>query len=173
MSTTDLSPSLTATCRGVFVAVRERLGQFPMTLIQLAMRLSIAAVFFNSGLLKIRSWEFAIKLFEEEYKLPFLDPTLAARLAAFTELTFPVLIAVGLATRLATLPLLGMVAVIQIFVYPHAWHEHLLWASVLAVLLTRGPGAISVDHLVERNLAARWAGPHPTPDAAAPPNSRT
>ena len=87
--------------------------------------------------------------------VPLLDPTLAARLAVFNELTFPVLIALGLATRLATLPLLGMVAVIQTFIYPNAWHEHLLWTSVLAVLLTRGPGVFSLDHLIEGWLSAR------------------
>jgi putative oxidoreductase len=58
----------------------------------------------------------------------------------------------GLATRLATLPLLGMVFVIQAFVYPQAWTEHLLWASILVCLLTRGPGIISLDHLIERSL---------------------
>jgi putative oxidoreductase len=82
--------------------------------------------------------------------VPLLDPVWAARLAAFNELTFSVLLIVGLATRIATLPLLGMIAVIQMFVYPQAWTEHLLWASILVFLLTRGPGALSLDHLVER-----------------------
>ncbi|WP_457091538.1 DoxX family protein [Microvirga sp. P5_D2] len=117
------------------------------------MRIGIGAVFFNSGLLKIRSWEFAVKLFQDEYKVPLLDPVLAAQLTAFVELTVPVFLFLGLATRLATLPLLGMVLVIQTFVYPQAWTEHLLWASVLVFLLTRGPGAFSIDHLVERHLA--------------------
>jgi putative oxidoreductase len=114
-------------------------------------------VFFNSGMLKVNSWEFAVKLFEDEYKVPLIDPTLAARLATFNELTFPVLLFLGLATRLATFPLLGMVAVIQTFVYPQAWTEHLLWASVLVFLLTRGPGAISLDHLFDRTFSR--AGP--------------
>ena len=119
------------------------------------MRIAVGAVFFNSGLLKFNSWEFAIKLFEDEYKVPLLDPVWAARLATFNELTFPVLLFVGLATRLATLPLLGMVAVIQLFVYPQAWVEHLLWTSILLFLLTRGPGALSLDHVIERHLAAK------------------
>ena len=79
--------------------------RFPLSLIQLAMRIAIGTVFFNSGLLKINSWEFAIKLFEDEYKLPLIDPEWAARLAAFTEITFPIFLFLGLATRLATLPL--------------------------------------------------------------------
>jgi putative oxidoreductase len=69
------------------------------------------------------------------------------------ELAVPPLLFLGLATRLATLPLLGMIAVIQILVYPQAWVEHLLWTSVLVVLLTRGPGVFSLDHLIERRFA--------------------
>ena len=142
-----------AALRRWFVAVRDLLGRFPLAIIQLAMRVAIGAVFFNSGLLKINSWEFALKLFEDEYKVPFIDPLWAARLATFNELTFPVLLFVGLATRPATLPLLGMIAVIQTFIYPQAWTEHLLWASILIFLLTRGPGTLSLDHLIERRLA--------------------
>jgi putative oxidoreductase len=141
------------TLRRRFVALRDRLVAFPLALIQLAMRIAVGAVFFKSGLLKINSWEFAIKLFEDEYKVPLIDPEWAARLATFNELTFPVLLFVGFATRLATLPLLGMIVVIQTFVYPSAWVDHLLWGSILVFLLTRGPGALSVDALIERRLA--------------------
>src|SRR5205085_9889911 len=119
---------------------------------QLAMRIAVGMVFFNSGLLKINSWQFALKLFEDEYKVPLLDPTWAASLATFNELTFSVLIMVGLATRLATLPLLGMIAVIEVFVYPQAWVEHLLWASILLLLLSRGAGTLSLDHWIERRF---------------------
>jgi putative oxidoreductase len=140
--------------RGWYVSVRAYLKAFPLSIIQLAMRIAIGAVFFNSGLLKINSWEFAVKLFEDEYKVPFLDPTWAARLAAFNELTFPIFLFIGLATRLAALPLLGMIAVIQIFVYPQAWTDHLLWSSMLIFLLTRGPGVFSLDYLIERGLAS-------------------
>jgi putative oxidoreductase len=119
------------------------------------MRIGVGAVFFNAGLLKYRSFEFAVKLFQDEYKVPLLDPTLAARLTMFNELTFSTLLFLGLATRLATLPLLGMIAVIQTFVYPHAWPDHLFWASNLLFLLTRGPGTLSLDHLIERWLASR------------------
>lgn len=138
-----------------FVAARSWLECFPLSVIQLAMRVAVGSVFFNSGLLKIRSWEFAIKLFEDEYKVPLLDPMWAARFATFNELVFPVFLFLGLATRLATLPLLGMTFVIQIFVYPQAWTEHLLWASMLVLLLTRGPGGLSLDHLIEAYLKRR------------------
>lgn len=135
--------------RARFIATREWLGRFPLSILQLGMRIGVGAVFFNAGLLKYRSFEFAVKLFEDEYKVPLVDPTLAARMAMFNELTFPVLLFVGFATRVATLPLLGMIAVIQTFVYPHAWTDHLFWASNLVFLLTRGPGTLSLDHLIE------------------------
>jgi putative oxidoreductase len=133
-----------------FDSARIWLARFPLSIIQLAMRIAVGAVFLNSGLLKINSWEFAIKLFQDEYKVPLLDPVWAARLVTFNELTFSVLLIVGLATRIATLPLLGMITVIQTLVYPQAWTEHLLWASILLFLLTRGPGELSLDHLIER-----------------------
>jgi putative oxidoreductase len=133
-------------------ALLERL---PLAIIQLAMRIAVGTVFLKSGLLKINSWEFALKLFEDEYKLPVISPWLGAVLATFNELTFSVLLIVGLATRLATLPLLGMVFVIQVLVYPQAWPEYLLWASILLLLLTRGPGALSLDALIERAAGSR------------------
>ena len=142
-----------ATLRRWFVAARNGLECIPLSVIQLAMRIAVGSVFINSGLLKINSWEFAVKLFEDEYKVPLLDPVWAARLAAFSELTFPVLLILGFATRLATLPLLGMIVVIQTFVYPQAWTEHLLWASILVFLLIRGPGAFSLDHMIEERLS--------------------
>lgn len=145
--------SVISTLRRRFVWVRSILDALPMSLIQLAMRIAIGFVFFNSGLLKLRSPQFAIKLFEDEYKLPLLDPAFAAKLATIVEIGVPLFLFVGLATRLATLPLLGMVAIIEIFVYPQAWVEHLLWASVLVLLLTRGPGAFSLDHLIDLHFS--------------------
>ena len=87
--------------------------------------------------------------------MPVLAPAVAARLAMFNELTFSTLLFLGLGTRIATLPLLGMITVIQIFVYPQAWTDHVLWGSILIFLLTRGPGALSLDFLIERQLAKR------------------
>jgi len=138
-----------------FQSARAWLARFPLAIIQLAMRIAVGMVFLNSGLLKINSWEFAIKLFEDEYKVPLLHPTLAARLATFNELTFSVLLIAGLATRIATLPLLGMIAVIQTFVHPQAWTEHLLWASILVFILTRGPGELSLDYLIEDGFPSK------------------
>lgn len=131
-------------------ALFTKLERFPLSILLLAMRISVGAVFFRSGLLKLDSWQFAIQLFRDEYRVPLLDPVLAAQITTAVELGVPPLLFVGLATRLATLPLLGMIAVIQIFVYPNAWNDHLLWASALALVLTRGPGVFSVDHWMAR-----------------------
>ena len=132
----------------------ERLERFPLSVLQLAMRVGVGAVFFRSGLLKIDSWQFTIQLFRDEYKVPLLDPVIAAQAAAIVELGIPPLLFAGIATRLATLPLLGMIAVIQVFVYPNAWSDHLMWASALLLVLTRGPGSFSLDHLIARAYAA-------------------
>ena len=125
--------------------VRELLGQFPLPLLQLMFRLAVASVFIKAGLTKIASWETTVQLFANEYNVPVLPPELAARMAATFELGCSALLIAGLATRLATLPLLGMIAVIQTFVYPNAYAEHLTWASLLLFLLTRGAGPWSLD----------------------------
>jgi putative oxidoreductase len=138
--------------------VRERLERFPLSILQLAMRIGVGAVFFRSGLLKLDSWEFTIQLFRDEYKVPLLDPILAAQAATIVELGVPPLLFVGLATRLATLPLLGMIAVIQVFVYPNAWSDHLMWASALLLVLTRGPGFFSLDHAISRVKTGELTG---------------
>lgn len=151
MTVANFEKSATQTSlRRLYVSVRAEMERLPLSIIQLTMRIAVGAVFLKSGLLKINSWEFAVKLFEEEYKVPVLSPTVAAWLATFNELVFSMLLIIGLATRFATLPLLGMIFVIQVFVYPQAWAEHLLWASILVFILSRGPGAFSLDHLVER-----------------------
>ena len=84
--------------------------------------------------------------------MPILPPELAATLAATVELTCPVLLVLGIATRLATLPMLAMTFVIEVFVYPENWLEHLTWATMLLFILTRGPGTISLDHLIAKTL---------------------
>ena len=127
---------------------------FPLSILQLMFRVAIAAVFWSSGLTKIASWDTTIALFRDEYMVPLLPPEIAAALSATFELSCSALIVVGLATRLATLPLLGMTLVIEVFVYPEYWTEHLMWASVLLFLLMKGPGVFSLDHYAERFLRA-------------------
>jgi len=128
--------------------VLTALGRVPLPLIQVLFRLAIAAVFLKAGLTKIASWELTVQLFADEYKVPVLPPDLAAAMAATFEIGCSILLVLGLATRLATLPLLGMIAVIQTFVYPGAYAEHLTWASILLFLLTRGGGPWSLDRAI-------------------------
>ena len=133
-------------------SMRQRLALFPLSILQLGMRIGVGMVFFKAGLLKYQSFEFAVKLFEDEYRIPFLAPAVAARIAMINELTTSTLLFLGLATRLTTLPLFGMISVIQIFVYPRAWPDHLLWGSILLFLLTRGPGSLSMDYLIDHHF---------------------
>ena len=64
------------------------------------------------------------------------------------------LLVLGLCTRAAALVLLGMTTVIELFVYPQAWPTHIQWAAMLLVLLCRGAGSCSLDHLLWRSLTA-------------------
>lgn len=124
----------------------------PFDSVLLVARLGIAAVFFLSARTKVEGVftvsDNAVALFRDEYKLPLLDPSFAAHSAAYAEHLFPILLVLGLLTRLSALALLAMTAVIEIFVYPDAWATHLLWASPLLLLAARGPGRFSVDRAI-------------------------
>lgn len=133
----------------------KALNGLPNDLIALVARLSIAAVFWQSGQTKVEGWRLsdsALYLFENEYKLPLVDPWLAAHLAAFAEHFFPILLVIGLASRLSALALLAMTLVIEIFVYPAAWPTHGTWAACLLFIAARGPGRISLDAFVARRM---------------------
>ena len=101
----------------------------------------------SEGLLTITPG--AYQLFEEEYKLPLLSPDVAAHLATYAEHLFPILLVLGLFTRLSAAALLVMTLVIEIFVYPDAWPTHLSWVGLLLPLFARGAGALSVDHFLK------------------------
>ena len=131
------------------------LDRFPSWLQQLLFRLAVGSVFLKAGLTKIASWESTVALFRDEYQVPVLPAEIAATLATTFELGCSTLLIVGLGARLAALPLLGMIAVIQLFVYPSAWAEHLTWGSILAAILTRGAGTASLDRLLGIEPAER------------------
>ena len=124
------------------------LQRLPLPLLQLLFRLAIAAVFLKGGLTKTANWMLTVQLFADEYQVPILSPEMAAMMSVTFEFGCSILLVLGLATRLATLPLLGMLAVIQTFVYPNAWSDHLTWGSILLFLLTRGGGVLSLDWLL-------------------------
>jgi putative oxidoreductase len=118
----------------------------------LVARVGIASIFFLSGRTKVEGilsiTPSTIYLFEEEYRVPLLTPDVAAHLATYAEHVFPILLVLGLFTRLSALALLGMTLVIQCFVYPAAWPTHLSWAAILLPLIARGAGSISLDRLL-------------------------
>jgi putative oxidoreductase len=130
------------------------LERVPHTVLALPLRLAIATVFWNSAMTKLADWNAALELFREDYRLPLLPPELAAYLAVSIELTTPVLLVLGLATRPVALVLLGMTTVIEVFVYPQAWPTHIQWAAMLLVLLCRGAGKWSLDYLLYRRFSS-------------------
>ena len=121
-------------------------------------RVAIAGIFWMSARTKVEGWftisDSAYALFRDEYKLPLLPPELAAQMATVAEHLFPVLLVLGLFTRLSALALLGMTLVIQLFVYPGAYATHGTWAAVLLYLIARGPGTLSVDHWIASRRSA-------------------
>jgi putative oxidoreductase len=151
---TDLSPAA-AHSGSVPGRIIQRaiaaMGCIPDWLIALAARVFPAAVFWQSGQTKVAGFHLkpsAIALFQNEYQLPLIDPVIAAHISAFSEHFFPILLVIGLATRFSALALLFMTAVIEIFVYPGAWPTHGVWATCFLVVISRGPGWLSLDHLI-------------------------
>lgn len=115
----------------------------------LVARLGIASIFFLSGRTKVEGLltltPSTYDLFQSEYALPWVSPYLAAHIATYSEHLFPLLLVLGLFTRLSALALLGMTLVIEIFVYPDAWPTHLSWAGLLLLLIAGGAGKLSLD----------------------------
>jgi putative oxidoreductase len=130
----------------------------------LALRLYGSSIFFRSGLVKISDWSATLALFHDEYKVPLLPPDLAAFVGAFGELTFPVLITLGLLGRFgaAGLFVVNAMAVIsypQLFGFecPAGINAHVYWGSILLALSVFGPGKISLDALILKRMGLRPA----------------
>ena len=148
--------------RDILEKGRDLAERIPYSVIALAARIAVADVFWRSGQTKVNGLSIrqeTFYLFREEYKVPLLPPDLAAYLSTIGEHVFPVLLFIGLASRLSALALFGMTMVIQLFVVPGGWPEHILWLSLLTLIIARGPGAISLDHLI-------WTGRLPIPALA-------
>ena len=139
----------TQTCRGL---------DWLAPLGDLLLRLYVANVFWKAGLVKIQSWPSTMYLFSEEYKVPLLPPEIAAYLGTGMELFFPVLLAFGLAGRFAAL-VLFVFNIIAVISYPTlnaaGIADHQLWGLLLALLVLRGPGKLSLDHLLWPSLRRR------------------
>ena len=111
---------------------------------------SFFSVFWRAGTQKLSDWSGTLYLFANEYHVPLLAPDVAATMAASMEISGSTLVLLGLFTRPAAVALLGMVGVIQIFVYPMAWPDHIQWLAFMSILIARGPGAVSLDHVLGR-----------------------
>lgn len=138
---------------------RDLANRIPHSAVALLARAAIATIFWRAANAKIGNFDLTIALFQDEYlrNLPFLPAAPMAYLATAIEFAMPALILAGLLTRLATLPLIGMALFIQLFVYPTSWPDHLVWLTLLLLLLARGPGAISLDALLARQFGGNGA----------------
>jgi putative oxidoreductase len=126
----------------------------PDSFVSLLARVAVGGVFWRSGQTKIEGLHIkdsTFFLFQEECMVPLLPPDLAAYVSTVSENVFSVLLILGFASRLSAGWLLAMTAVIQVLVYPGGWPDHILWATALLVVISRGPGALSLDHLLFRN----------------------
>jgi len=155
------APSLLATVTQLFNSVTDKLQTYGVPLVDLAIRIWIGLVFFRSGQQKIGDWESTVFLFEYEYAVPLLPPATAAYLATAFELAMPVLLFFGLASRLAAVPLLSMALVIQFILGANnpAYNDfnHYAWMIFLLAIIVRGPGLLSVDHLIAKKWGSRSA----------------
>jgi putative oxidoreductase len=151
---TSVSSAPGAASRGGLVGVVDRaygwLDRVPYSLLAIPLRVAVAVVFWNSARTHLANWDTTLALFADEYQVPLLPPDLAAYLTAAIEVSTSVLLLLGFATRPAALLLLGMTAVIEIFIYPQAWPTHIQWAAMMLVLLCRGAGSFSFDELIRR-----------------------
>ena len=153
MNKTNLSDAAGTNGRGLLALWNSTAGRIEALILDsvlaLIARIAVAAIFFLSARTKVDGLitvnDSAYTLFREEYKVPLLPPEFAAHMATYAEHLFPILLVLGLFTRLSALALLGLTAVIQIFVYPDAWPTHLSWAGLMLLLAARGGGTVSLD----------------------------
>jgi putative oxidoreductase len=128
------------------------------SLVLLGTRFFVGWQFTKSGWLKITSWDTTLGLFRDEYHVPVLPPEVAAVMGTCGELGFPILLYLGLFTRLGALGtfFVNTMAVISyrqvLFAegYEAALDDHILWGYMLLVVMVFGPGKISLDHWLER-----------------------
>ncbi len=146
--------ALTVTYQKWVVTPFTRLPQDGLLLV---VRIALAAIFFLSGRTKVEGIltlkAATFELFETDYKIPLVPPHIAAYLATYCEHALPILLVIGLFSRLSALGLLGMTTVIEIFVYPDAWPTHLSWAALMLVVIARGPGRFSLDRILRMERA--------------------
>lgn len=129
-------------------------------LFALATRIYVGLQFFKAGWLKVTTWDTTLWLFNNEYHTPLLSPTVAAVLGTCGELGFPIFVWLGLYGRLSSLGLFAVNAM-AVISYAHvllaegseaALGQHVLWGFMLLTLAVYGPGKLSLDHLLGRQI---------------------
>ena len=137
-------------------SILARLESVPFSVNSLLCRVALAGFFWRSGQTKVHGFfvinDSTYDLFRDEYKLPLLPPDVAAVMGTVTEHLCSVLLLIGLASRASAGVLFGMTLMIEIFVYPESWPDHLMWAALLLVIILRGPGTVSIDHLIRKKF---------------------
>ena len=146
------SPSL-KNRKNFILSFYKILEMIPEAIPAFVLRLGVSLVFFRSGLAKLQenSWALSqqtIFLFRDEYHMPF--PELSAYVATSVELLAPLMLLFGIGSRIAAAAMLGMTLVIQIFVYPESYPDHLMWLGPLLYIVLRGPGNLSFDCLFRK-----------------------
>lgn len=115
-----------------------------------AMRIWMAKIYFFSSIHSIKAWDSALTLFQYEYNVPFIPYQFAAYSATSIEFFGSILIVIGLMTRLAAIPMLMMVLVIQ-FTYLD-FKEHYYWMMLFSAIIAFGPGKLSIDHFIRKKF---------------------
>jgi len=127
-------------------------------LFDLALRLYIGEIFFRAGWLKITNWSGTLDLFDYVYQVPVLPPHLAAVMGTAGELGLPLLLVCGLTGRFAAAGLF-VVNLMAAISFPDisdlGLQDHVLWGSLLLVLVFHGPGRFSLDAWLAGKLARR------------------
>lgn len=134
----------------------SHLPEFLAPLLDFALRLYVADVFFKSGLTKIKSWDSTLYLFSDVYQVPLIPSDLAAYMATVGELGLSVLLVLGLFGRFATAGLFILNAVAAYSYYSGlseaGLFQHFAWGTMLAVLLILSRGRWSIDAWFEKRL---------------------
>ncbi len=140
----------------VIRTILSHLEAVPLSVNGLICRFAVAGVFWRSGETKVHDFFYlndsTYDLFRDEYKVPLLPPDVSAVVATISEHLFSALLVIGLASRLSAGALFAMTLVIEIFVYPESWPDHLMWSAALIFIILRGPGTWSLDHLIRKKF---------------------
>ncbi len=137
----NLYNTLSDLCRGLITPV-----------VNLVARIYIGMEFFRSGLLKLDDWlygdfEETIEMFSEDWVVPFLPTELSAYLATLGELVLPIMLIVGIFTRVGAIGLFLMALTIEVFVYPGT-QQHYYWMLILGYLAAQGGQLLSADNFL-------------------------